>query len=244
MYVGSASTAAAANRAGSADNSEMGKEDFLQLLTTQLANQDPLNPMDNTQFASQLAEFSGLEQLINIGQGMEQLALAQAVNNGTDMVGFIGKEVVFQGNGFTYDGDGGEDLTVDLADPASKVTVSVYDDEGTLVSTFESGPMEGGVGDVHWDGTDLNGQPVPAGDYTFEVSAEDVEGNRVEASTRRSGVVSGVTYESGYPELMVGGQKIAVGDIVEVVTGDDDDNDNSSNTPRATEPEASDDSSS
>jgi len=233
MQVGAA-TAASVSAAGKTDNAEMGKEDFLHLLTTQLANQDPLNPMDNTQFASQLAEFSGLEQLINIGKGMEQLALAQAVNNGTDMVGFIGKEVVFQGNSFSYGGEGGEDLTIDLAAPASKVTVSVYDDEGTLVSTFEAGPMEEGVGEVRWDGTDLNGQPVEAGDYTFEVSAEDADGGWVEARARRSGVVTGVTYESGYPELVVGGRKVAVGDIVEVITGD-------TAEPRAAGPEPSED---
>ncbi|MEO1267026.1 MAG: flagellar hook capping FlgD N-terminal domain-containing protein, partial [Myxococcota bacterium] len=170
MYIGSNSsvTAAAGQTSGASDNSEMGKDEFLQLLTTQLANQDPLDPMDNTQFASQLAEFSGLEQLINISQGLEQLAYAQAVSNGTDMIGFIGREVVFQGNSFSYDGEGGESLTIDLDGPASKVTVSVYNEDGTLVSTFEAGPMESGLGEVQWDGTDLNGQPVPEGEYTFE----------------------------------------------------------------------------
>ncbi|MEL6177892.1 MAG: FlgD immunoglobulin-like domain containing protein, partial [Myxococcota bacterium] len=81
---------------------------------------------------------------------------------------------------------------------------------------------ESGLGEVQWDGTDLNGQPVPEGEYTFEVSAEDVEGNRVQATTRRGGVVDGVTYASGYPELVVDGQTIAVGNVIEVVPDEDD----------------------
>jgi flagellar basal-body rod modification protein FlgD len=216
MYVGQASGALSqATSAGGKD--EMGKDEFLRLLTTQLSNQDPLNPMDNTQFASQLAEFSGVEQLMNISSGMEQLAMAQAVNNGTDMIGFIGKEVVFHGNEFSFDGTDAE-MTVDLSDNASKVTVSVYDENGKFVQTYDAGAMEEGIGEVSWDGMDLNGQPAPEGKYSFEVSAEDSDGNRVQVSTRRRGIVSGVTYESGFPELVIGSDRIAAGDVIEVIT--------------------------
>jgi flagellar basal-body rod modification protein FlgD len=199
----------------------LGKEDFLRLLTTQLSNQDPLNPMDNTAFVSQMAEFSGLEQMMNMSASVEQLAVAQAIGNGTDMVSFIGKEVAYMGDTVAYEPPGAEAVGVDLAGPAEKVTVTVYDNEGNLVKTIEQdGPFDEGVNEVSWDGTDQNGTQVPKGEYTFKVSAEDAEGDRVDASMRLTGVVTGVTYTAGYPELIIDGRNVPVGQVMEVM-GDD-----------------------
>ena len=200
-----------------ASRGELGKEDFLRLLTTQLNHQDPLNPMDNTEFVAQLAQFSGLEQLMNMGEGMNQLAMAQAVSNGTTMVGFIGKEVVYVGDGISHTEGATEQLAVDLERDAERVTITVHDAEGNLVRTIEAGAQKGGVRDVTWDGKDNNGNDVQSGEYTFKVSAEDKDGGRVESSTRIRGVVTGVTYESGFPELLIGGQRVPVGQVVEVL---------------------------
>jgi flagellar basal-body rod modification protein FlgD len=205
-----------------ASGDDMGKDEFLKLLTTQLSYQDPLDPMDNTAFVSQMAEFSGLEQLMHIGSGMEQLAVAQAVANGSNMVDFIGKTIVYSGDTVSYDGNGSQDLNVELGDNANKVTVTVYDDEGNLVKTIEAGPMAEGSGSVSWDGTDVNGHAVDAGEYSFNVSAEDNEGGRVEVATQMEGQVTGVTYENGFPELIVGGATISVGSVIEVVETDAD----------------------
>lgn len=219
MQVGDVSQAlgGAGLAGGAGGTDELGKEEFLRLLTAQLNNQDPLSPMDNTAFVSQLAEFSGLEQMMNVSKSVEQLAIAQAVNNGSNMVSFIGKDVTYLGDSFNYDGAGGQDLAVDLAGDADKVTVTVYDSDGKLVRTFESGPMESGNGSVNWDGTDDQGRRVGEGQYTFKVSAEDKNGDRVEAVTRKSGRVEGVTYASGYPELLINGERVPVGEVVEVI---------------------------
>ncbi len=222
MDISSTIGATAAGQTGNSQrNDDLGKQEFLNLLTTQLANQDPLDPMDNTEFVAQLSQFSSLESLVNIGSAVEQLAIAQAVSNSSNMVGYIGKEVVHGGNGFDYSGEGGKDIEVEVADAASKVTVSVYDENGELVATVEGGPMAEGRGSVEWDGTDVNGQPVDEGSYTVKVSAEDSDGNAVNATTRQTGTVSGVTYENGYPELIVNGEKVALGDIVEVTGSGD-----------------------
>jgi flagellar basal-body rod modification protein FlgD len=199
-----------------AKSGDMGKDEFLKLLTTQLAYQDPLDPMDNTAFVSQMAEFSGLEQLMQIGSGMEQLAMAQAVANGSNMVGFIGKTIVYAGDTISYQGSGSQDLNIELGDAANKVTVTVYDDEGNLVKTIEAGPMAEGAGAVSWDGTDVNGHAAKAGEYTYKVSAEDDNGGRVAVATKLEGQVTGVTYENGFPELLVGGTTVSVGSVIEV----------------------------
>jgi flagellar basal-body rod modification protein FlgD len=195
----------------------LGKDQFLRLLTAQLNNQDPLNPMDNTAFVAQLAQFSGLEQMLNISQSIDQLALAQAVANGANMVSFIGKEISWSGDAIQVDGPGQRDLAIDLEGDATEVTVTVYDKQGKLVKTIEAGPMDAGDRAVPWDGTDEQGRPVANGEYTFKVSARGPDGERVEVSTRQRGKVDGVTYASGYPELVVNGQRVAVGQVVEVL---------------------------
>ncbi len=197
--------------------SDLGKEDFLRLLTTQLSNQDPLNPMDNTAFVSQMAEFSGLEQMMNMSESISQLAVAQAVGNGTQMVGLIGKEVAYTGDTVAYQAPGDQSVGLQLDAPADTVTVTVYDAQGNLVKTIDKdGPLEAGDNELVWDGTDNNGNPVESGDYSFKVSAHDADGERVGAHLRLRGTVTGVTYASGFPELLIGNQKIPVGQIIEV----------------------------
>ncbi len=209
---------ASAGSARQTGKDTLGKEDFLRLLTTQLSNQDPLNPMDNTAFVSQMAEFSGLEQLMNMGEAMGQLAVAQAIGNGTDMVSFIGKEVSYLGDTVQYTPPGDQPVGVELEGPASVVTVSVYDDTGKLVKTIESkGAFAKGSNEIVWDGTDAQGLPVPEGEYSFKVSAQDADGGAVGASTRLKGVVEGVTYASGFPELIIGGKRVPVGQVMEVL---------------------------
>lgn len=209
----------AANGAGD----DLGKDEFLKLLTTQLSYQDPLDPMDNTAFVSQMAEFSSLEQLMGIGDGMQQLAMAQAVANGSNMVDFIGKTIVYAGDTVNYDGGGSQDLSIELGDDANKVTVTVYDSEGNLVKTLDAGPMAEGAGTVNWDGTDVNGQPVDSGEYTFKVSAEDDDGTRIAVATQLEGQVRGITYENGFPELIVDGTSVSVGSVIEVVNAESSD---------------------
>jgi flagellar basal-body rod modification protein FlgD len=220
MEIGQVTQAVTGAQSGAQSSGALGKDEFLRLLTAQMTNQDPLEPMDNTEFVAQLAQFSSLEQMMNIGSSVEQLALAQAVANGSNMVSFIGKEVTYMGDGFQVDGSGSHDLAVDLAGDASKVTVSIYDESGELVRSFETGAISEGNQTINWDGTDENGQPVDEGHYTFKVSAEDKDGNAVEITTRQRGKVEGVSYASGYPELVINGERVPVGQVVEVLEGD------------------------
>lgn len=203
---------------------DLGKQEFLQLLTAQLSNQDPLNPMENQEFVAQLAQFSSLEQLIGLGEGMQNLAIAQAVGNGTNMVGMIGKEVAYVGDSISHTAGMAEELHMQVPEDANRVTVTVHDSDGKVVRTIEAGAMEAGDQSVVWDGKNNDGQDVDSGEYTFKVSAEDADGKPVEISTQLRGTVTGVTYESGYPELIVNGQRIAVGQVVEVGVASTDSN--------------------
>jgi len=197
-------------------NDELGRNDFLNLLVTQLQYQDPLNPMDSADFTAQLAQFSSLEQLTNMNSQLEELAVKQTAVNNSQTVSYIGRTVLSNGNA-TQIADGvAQDLQVVLDAPANEVYFSIYDDTGALRSTFNTEAMPAGRGAVEWEGLDMDGNPLPEGNYWFEVSAVDTAGNEVEAYPLSSGTVSGVAFEDGEAMLVVNGLLMNIDSVIEV----------------------------
>jgi flagellar basal-body rod modification protein FlgD len=189
----------------------LGKEDFMKMLVAQLKNQNPLNPMDGTDFATQLAQFSSLEQLTNLNtqiktQGVNQLTLgyAQSVN-------MIGKDVIAQnGNTVTVDGSS-VDLNYQLADAASRINISIYDQDGRLVKTIEDGGKETGMNKTTWNCGDM-----PQGAYTFQVIGSRDDGSYTTANPLMSGKVTAVHFKNNAITLTVNGQELALGNVISV----------------------------
>ncbi len=189
--------------------STMGKDDFLKMMIAQLQHQDPLNPLDGTDFTAQLAQFSSLEQLSNVNTQLETLGLYQSSLNNAQSISLIGKDVTARGDVIKVDG-ASADLAYNLSESA-KVTIRIYDEEAGLVDTLELGTQQEGENSVTWD---CSG--VAAGNYTFEVSAIDANGDVVPAYTIITGKVTGVAFKEGFPCLSVNGQDIALGNIISV----------------------------
>jgi flagellar basal-body rod modification protein FlgD len=206
-------TTAATSTTGS---TAMGKEAFLTLLITQLQHQDPLNPADSTEFTAQLAQFSSLEQLSNVNENLATLKLYQASINNAQAVSFIGKEVVATGN--SVEARSGQPVACEfeLAKPAQKVVVSVYDATGAFVKDVVATGLAAGRQTVSWDGRDRNGNTAPEGTYTFEVQAEGSGKEAVTTTTYTRGTVSGVSFQDGVTYLTVGNRRVAIGDVVQV----------------------------
>jgi flagellar basal-body rod modification protein FlgD len=194
----------------------LGKEDFLHLLITQLQNQDPLNPTDSTEFTAQLAQFSSLEQLSNVNGNLEQLQNFQASTNNSQAVSLLGKEITASGN-FLQLSDG-EPIGCDfsLGRDAAEVVVNIYDSTGEFVKAFGSEDIAAGRHTLVWDGTDRNGNPAKDGNYTFEILAADANDKNVNVTAFFTGTVDTVTFENNTPFLISGGQKIALGDVIQV----------------------------
>ena len=190
--------------------SAMGKDDFFKMMIAQLQHQDPLNPLDGTDFTAQLAQFSSLEQLTNVNDQLKILGLYQASLNNSQSISLIGKEITAIGDIIKVDG-ASADLTYNLSEGAEKVTISIYDEGGNLVDTLEPGSQQEGENSVTWD---CSG--IAAGNYTFEVSASDANGDVVPAYTMITGKVTGVSFEDGFPCLSVNGQDIPFGNIISV----------------------------
>lgn len=198
---------------------ELGKDDFLNLLVTQLQYQDPLNPMDSADFTAQLAQFSSLEQLTTMNSQLSELTAAQTALKNSQAVNYIGQTVLSNGNNTQIANGLPEALQVSLDAPASEVFVSVYDELGALRSTYTNPAMAAGRGSVAWPGTDIDNNPLPDGNYRFEVAAIDGAGNEIGASPLSSGRVGGVAFNNGEAALVVNGQIIRLDDIIEVVQG-------------------------
>lgn len=199
-------------------NDRLGKQDFLELLTIQLSQQDPLNPMDNQQFIAQLSQLATVERLENLGTSMEQMAMAQAANTSAQIVGFIGQEVVVAGADIHVEGGKpSHQFGFDLADDAAAVEVIIRDEDGEIVRTLKLESRDSGEHAIPWDGTNDDGQPVADGSYTFEVHATDPDGEKVASSTQSTRRVNGVTYEDGFPRLLMqGGGAVPLGQVQQV----------------------------
>ena len=213
--IGSVASAGATSL--TSESSMVGKEDFLKLLVTQLQYQDPLNPAESTEFTAQLAQFSALEQMTNVNENLEYIQLYQASINNAQAVDVIGKTVKASEDGIRVSDGVSQDIALELPSDAANVSVSIYDGSGELVATIEAGALDEGEHSITWNAENQDGDTVSDGSYTFEVAAVDVEGNTVNASTFTTAKVTGVTFENGTTYLMAGDQRIAMGDVVEIM---------------------------
>lgn len=148
----------------------MGKEDFLKLLVTQLKNQDPLNPDDPTEFTSQLAQFSSLEQLFSLNESMNNLVKSNANSDRLSTLSTIGKEVAYTSSSFSFDGSPVE-VGYQLDGPASEVTLQLQLN-GVTQATIEGSELTTGNHYLTWDGLLKNGDKAPLGNYKIVVSAK------------------------------------------------------------------------
>ena len=190
----------------------LGKNDFLKLLVKQLQYQDPLNPVENTDFTAQLAQFTTLETLSNIDENITQLGILQNSINNMNAMSFIGKQVNAKGNILNYTGS---DLNIDfsLDALAAEVRVKIFAEDGTLVRTIERENVQEGNVQFVWDGTDHNGERVSEGRYRFFVQAAYYEGNAVGTTSYAAGVVTGIRYDKGITYLIIGNKEVNIADI-------------------------------
>lgn len=197
-------------------SSVLGKDAFLKLLITQLQYQDPMNPVENTEFTSQLAQFSQLELLNQMGTSMEQLSQLQGSINNIQALSFIGKQVSAIGNVVEYTGNQ-IDLGFDIDENAADVTIGIFDKDGAQVKTIAMGPAT--QGNVHclWDGKDDAGNPVANGQYQYRVQATNFDGKTIAAKTYATGTVTGVRYDKGTTYLIIGDKEFTISDVEKIL---------------------------
>jgi len=209
------------SNAGTTSNSgvgtqALGESNFLQLLTTQLQYQDPLQPMDDTAFVAELAQFSQLEQLTNLNQTMTGMGNDLSTLNKNQEANLIGQNVIAQGGTIPLTGSSAPSLNYSLSGNASSVTVSITDASGNLVRKLQMGPQISGNQVASWDGNNNSGAAMPPGNYNFTVSAKDQTGAAVGSTTYTQGTVSGISFNNGTPYLIVNGTTVPASGLMQI----------------------------
>jgi flagellar basal-body rod modification protein FlgD len=194
----------------------LGKDDFLNLLVTQLQNQDPLNPADSTEFTAQLAQFSSLEQLNNINDNLENMKLFQNAVTNSQAVSFIGKTITATGNTLQLKDGQPAVCHFELGFAAANAVITVYDASGDFVKAFETGPLQSGRQTAVWDGTDRSGNQAPPGLYRFEMQAVDANNVSIGVTPLISSIVTGVSLKNQTASLITELQTIAIDDVIDV----------------------------
>lgn len=194
----------------------LNKDDFLKLFITQLQYQDPLNPQDSSEFVSQLAQLTQVEQAYNTNTNLESLLAAQNNSMSMSAVSFIGKTVTALGNSIPYDGTSSAVINFNLPDSVSAATLSISDSSGNIVRSYALDSMAAGDGSCTWDGKDSDGNALAAGNYTYGIVATGIDGSSVTATTYTTGTISGVSFASDTPSVTVGSQSYPLTDIVNI----------------------------
>jgi flagellar basal-body rod modification protein FlgD len=196
-------------------HNQMGKDEFLKLLTYQLQNQDPMNPMDQGKMTGELAQFSQLEQLSNLNAKFDSMNKNQMVQDKFYAANFVGKQVVTSGASLKVTEEGGDaNVLFKLEGEASKVMIRILDEKGQTVGEIWKDGMSQGSHEVTWDGVTLDGQLTAKGNYKALVKAWDANNAEVPTKTQTSGLVTGVAFDEGEPVLTVDGQKVYLRDVV------------------------------
>jgi flagellar basal-body rod modification protein FlgD len=188
---------------------------FLQLLTTQLQNQNPLEPLDTNQFTQQLVQFAQVEQQLRSNDQLETLVALQKSTQASAALDFVGKTVVISGATTHLGADGTTVWTFSSPKPAS-ATVTIKDSTGQTAFTSNYA-INSGRQDFVWDGRGTNGQRWPAGNYTMSITAKDANGQSVAITTDVQGIVDSADLSQTPPVLSIGQLTFTLDQIKRVV---------------------------
>lgn len=184
-------------------DAQLSENRFLKLLTTQLQNQDPLNPLDNAQMTSQLAQISTVNGIEKLNTTLTQLMDSSTDSQVMQAANMLNHYVLVSGTGMTLAEDGQTMAGIELTQPADSATVTIRDANGVLVRTLKLGEQSTGLNEFLWDGKDDAGVQAAAGRYTFSIVAEQ-GGKEVTATGLELASVTSVVRNSSGVQLELG----------------------------------------
>lgn len=189
---------------------------FLRLLVAQLKNQDPLNPVDNAQMTSQMAQISTVTGIDQLNTTLKQMAASFSASQSLQAAAMIGRNVLVPGAELQLQ-NGAAQGGASLAQPVDKLTVSIIGASAQVLHQVDLGPQAAGVVNFQWDGVTDNGATAAPGSYSFKVEAVQ-GGNRIDVVALALGRVTGVTQGVNGTMLNIGGMApVAVSDVKQVM---------------------------
>jgi len=219
LNAGSINTPNTTTKENNTDNT-LGKDDFMNLLIAQISNQNPMEPMKDTDFIAQLAQFSSLEQMQNIASGMEMLALSQAASTNSQMVNLIGKRAVIEGNDFTIKDNDNIRLRYDITDDedTKNLKLIIRDSNNDIVKTVDLNDAKVGENLFEFDCTDENGNKLTNGNYHYEIVNSSNE-KPSSLKTYSNLLIDAVKFDGSTIILRSGTNELSIDNIIEVIQG-------------------------
>ncbi|NOY52945.1 MAG: hypothetical protein GXP58_04910 [Deltaproteobacteria bacterium] len=192
------------------------KDQFLKILVAQMKYQDPMNPVQGTDFTNQLAQFSSLEQLIQVNSNLGSVQSGQKELGELSMSNYLGKHVLSKGSEISVTDGTPAAASYDLQGTAASGTLTVFDEEGSIVRIIDLGKKAPGRYDVTWDGKDMQGNLVSDGMYRFQTDFYDAEGGYVSSESYQTGKVQRIIFQDGVASFDLGNTQVPVESVVEV----------------------------
>jgi flagellar basal-body rod modification protein FlgD len=213
MFLEAISGAASLGRKSAGDSQRIAEnfDAFLLLLTTQLRNQNPLDPLDTNQFTQQLVQFAGVEQSIRTNENLELLVKVSAANAATAAASFIGKKITV-GSTRSELQDGRAEWTYNAAANAPSATFIVRDESGKIVWQEERNVIRGRDTFV-WNGHAQDGSKAPDGRYHLSVEAKNADGQVVKVDVEVSARIDGVDFSGSEPKLLAAGREVPLSEV-------------------------------
>lgn len=185
---------------------------FLTLLTVQLQNQDPMSPMDSTEFTNQLVAFTQVEQSINTNEKLDSL-VALGVSDGLSSAqSYVGNDISYVSSEFYFDGSP-QDMRYSLSSEAASATMRIYNEDGAVVYEEDVSTMSG-AHEISWDGRLTGGGLAKDGTYEIVIDALDQNGDSISATTVVTGQVQGVESQNGQIYLLVGERAVSLSNVL------------------------------
>jgi len=184
---------------------------FLSLLTTQLKNQNPLDPLDTNQFTQQLVQFAGVEQQLKTNDTLASLLISSQTAQAGAALGLVGRTVTADGDTAKLENNKAV-WSLNSAKDGATGKVTIRNASGAIVYSGDLS-LKSGDQDFVWDGKKSDGSKAPDGLYSISVEAKDADGNAVQVTSEVSGVVDGVDLSTGQAVLLIGDLKIPLGSL-------------------------------
>lgn len=197
----------------------MNKDDFLTLFVTQLKNQDPLNPMNGTEFLAQLAQLTQVEQAYNTNTNLQNILSALNNSSSLSASSLVGKNVSAAGSQVALTAGEPAQISYSVPSAAAQVTVTVTDSNGAAVRTLTQGQTAAGISSVTWDGRGANGNLLASGVYGVSVAGVSAAGATVSCQPLVTGKVGAVSYEGTEVTMTIGGVTVPYTSILSVTGG-------------------------
>ncbi len=203
------------------EHATLDRDDFMKLFVTQLQYQDPMNPMESGEMASQVAQFNMVDLMYKNNKALQDMTKAQNMATSVTAIGLLGHKVQYEGDRLLISEKGVEPFSIEAPEDKSitSCTVTIVDDKGKIVKKMDIGPISAGERKkLEWDGKDTDGNELPEGTYKVSISATNENGDEIDITTWTTGVVSGVeNADNGLPRLLIqNGPKIEFKDIIKV----------------------------